>query len=125
MIVGIGVDLMQNGRVERELSLGGWTPSGGVYTAQEIENYGDGSRKSQRFSASFAVKEAVMKALGAEVEDLAMFREVEVLYVPSGMPSIHLHARVQSKAQSLGVRRVWISTASGKKHAGALVVLES
>ena len=125
MIVGIGVDLMQYSRVERERSVSGWVPTGSIYTAREIENYGDRKRQNERFSVGFAAKEALLKALGVEVEDLAMFREIEVLYGPSGIPSIVLHLRLQSRARNLSVRRIWISTASAKKHAGALVVLES
>jgi phosphopantetheinyl transferase (holo-ACP synthase) len=42
-----------------------------------------------------------------------------------GKHSISLNARLQKKAQQLGVSRVWLSIASTKKRAAALVVLES
>lgn len=124
MIVGIGVDMIERSRVERESGKGAWTPGDGVYTAEELQNY-SGRLSQQLLCESFTAKEAVLKALGAEVTDLGIFREVEVLYGTSGSASIVLHARLQSKAQGLGVRRVWVSTASRRKHAGAMVVLES
>ena len=125
MIVGIGVDLIRCSRIERELSNGPWQAAEGVFTTQELRNCGEGKRKAARMAACFTAKEAALKALGAEVEDLGMFREVEVLYGPSREPCIALHGRARSRARRLGVTHIWVSTASAKKHAGALVVLES
>jgi holo-[acyl-carrier protein] synthase len=125
VIVGVGIDLIRCSGVEGELNKGSWSPEDGTFTANELRSCAIAPNRGSRLSACFAAKEAALKALGVEVEDLGMFREVEVLYGPSGRPSIVLHDRAQSKAQRLGVRHVWISTASAKKHAGAMVVLES
>jgi len=125
MIVGIGVDLLDRSRMVRELSDGHWQSTDSIFTAAEIRSCGTGRRGAARLSACFAAKEAALKALGAEVSDLGLFREVEVLYKPGGAPAITLHSRAQSLAQGLGVKHVWISIASAKEHAGAFVVMES
>ena len=125
MIVGIGIDLIERGRVEREFSETQWAADESVFTAEEVRRCGEGKRRTARLSAYFAAKEAALKALGAEVGDLGVFREVELLFGPTGSPQIVLHSRMRAKARSLGVRRIWVSIASAKKHAGASVVMES
>ena len=125
MIVGIGVDLFDRRRGERELSARPWQSTEGIITAAEIRSCGTGKRGAARLSACFAAKEAALKALGAEVSDLELLREVELTFKPGGEPAITLHARAQSLAQSLGVRHIWLSIVSAKEHAGAFVVMES
>lgn len=125
MIVGIGVDLVECSRVERELRQRPWTAGEGIFTADEVRQCREGEASAARLSACFAAKEAALKALSAEVEDLAIFREVEVLFEPTGNPRVVLHSRMRAKAERLGVRHIWVSIASAKKHAGASVVMES
>jgi len=124
MIVGIGIDLIECSRVERELGGTQWDAGESVFTAEELRRCGGGKRGAARLSACFAAKEAALKALGAEVEDLGLFREVELLFGPTGSPQIVLHSRMRAKAESLGVKHIWVSIASAKKHAGASVVME-
>ena len=125
MIVGIGVDLVECSRVERELSRRPWDTGESIFTADEVRQYGEGKTRGARLSACFAAKEAVLKAMGAEVGDLELFREVELLIGPKGNPQIALHSRMRAKAETLGVRHIWVSIASARKHAGASVVMES
>lgn len=124
-IVGIGVDLIERSRVDREFSGKQWGTGDSVFTADELRRYGRGKCRAARLSACFAAKESALKALGAEVEDLGLFREVELLFEPAGRPQMVLHSRLRAKAESLGVRHIWVSIASAKKHAGAFVVMES
>ena len=124
MIAGVGIDLIQCRRVERELTSGPWQGGEGIFTMQEVTHCERGKRPAQRYAACFAAKEAALKALGAEAADLSLFREVEVLYAANARPSIALHSRLRWRAQSLGVKYIWLSIASGKRHAGALVVAE-
>ena len=125
MIVGIGVDLVDLRRMERVLRVEPWQSMQDVFTAREIAGSGTGRRRAVRLSACFAAKEAALKALGAKVEDLGMFREVELLHGPGGKQTIVLHSRAQSQAKELGVAHIWVSIASAKETAGAFVVMES
>jgi holo-[acyl-carrier protein] synthase len=125
MIVGIGVDLLDCRRLEREMSGRPWQSTEGIFTEAEIRSCGNGKRGAARFAACFVAKEAALKALGSEVSDLELLREVEITYKPGGEPAITLHSRAQSLAQGLDVKHIWISIASAKEHAGAFVVMES
>ncbi len=125
MIVGIGVDLIEHVRVERELAKRPWKTADGVFTDVEIGNCERARRPGAEYAACFAAKEATLKALGIDISDAGLFREVEVAKDADGKHSISLNARLRKKAQQLGVSRVWLSIASRGRRAGALVVLES
>lgn len=125
MILGIGVDLIDCRRLQRELSERPWMSTDTIFTAAEIRSCGCGKRGAAFLAACFAAKEAVLKALGVDVTNLGLFRQVELVHKPGREPAIMLHPRAKSLAQSLGVRHVWISIASAKEHAGAFVVMES
>jgi phosphopantetheine--protein transferase-like protein len=64
MIIGLGVDIAEVGRVKAAIERHGKTFLRRVYTHQEIE-YCEGFRnKYERYAGRFAAKEAAMKALG-------------------------------------------------------------
>ena len=78
MILGIGTDLIEHDRVQRELEQSPWADNDGIFTSQEIARCRVSKRPVVRYAACFAAKEATLKALGLEVGDLGMFREVEL-----------------------------------------------
>ncbi len=121
MIIGIGIDLLENGRVERELGRGEWRQGDGIFTAEEIRSCSSAGRPAHRFAACFAAKEATLKALGVPVTDLTNFREVEVGFENS---SIALHGRLKQQSEQLGVRHIRLSTTVRRDLTGAMVILE-
>ena len=125
MIVGLGVDLVENRRFQRELARGEWLREEGIFSGEEILYCRAGKQVAQRYAACFAAKEAVLKALGVGVKDVAIFREVEVRPGLGSECRIVLHARLQSKAGRLGLRRINLSISAAKKQTAAMVVLES
>ena len=125
VIVGLGIDLVDNSRFEQELARGQWTRADGIFTGEEILYSRSGRHAAQRYAACFAAKEAALKALGVGVEDLAIFREVEVRFGRGGVCGIVLHDRLQLEAGRLGVRHINLSIAGAKKQTGAMVILES
>lgn len=125
VIVGLGIDLIENCRVERELAQGNWAREDGVFSNEEITCCSSSRRPSLRYALCFAAKEAALKALGTEVNDLAVFREVEVKCCGGREYGLALHARLQSKATRLGVRRINLAIAMTKRQTGAMVILES
>ena len=125
MIVGLGVDLIENRRVRQELARGDWQQDDGIFTSEEIRRCDAGKNPALHYAACFAAKEATLKALGVEVSDLAMFREVEVSLDPNGDHVVVLHGRLQSESKQLGVRHIRVSVAAAVKQTGAMVILES
>jgi len=125
MILGFGIDLLENRRVEQELRRGAWRPADGIFTPREITQCTSTRKPALRFAACFAAKEAVLKALGREVGSLARFREVEVERGRDRRYSVILHDRLREDSQQLGVRHIWLSIAQRAAHTAAMVVLEA
>lgn len=125
MILGFGIDLLENGRVERELGCGPWRPADGVFTPREILQCNSAREPALRFAACFAAKEAVLKALGREVADLASLREVEVESARGRAYSVVLHDRLRAESERLGVRHIWLSVAQHAAQTAAMVILET
>jgi len=122
MVVGIGIDLLENRRVERELGRDEWRHSDGIFSPEEIRTCTATRLPARRFAACFAAKEAALKALGVSADDLAIFREVEV-----GLDSrsIALQHRLKDRSKQLGVRHIRLSTSVSRDFTGAMVILES
>ena len=123
MILGFGIDLVATNRVERELAQGEWLPGNGIFTSREISRCCGNKRPALCYAACFAAKEATLKALGVEVADLGMMREVEVEL--GDHCTIVLHDRTKSESEQLGVRHIRLAIAPGKRQTGAMVILES
>ena len=125
MIVGLGIDFVESARFNRELARGDWQGKDGVFTPAELAYCNGTRRREQRFAACFAAKEATLKALGAEVADLGIFREVETNFVPGFKGDIVLRNRLQRKAEQLAVKGIMLSVAHRRDVIAAMVILQS
>jgi holo-[acyl-carrier protein] synthase len=123
MILGIGTDLLDVARMEKELDAPGGGFRDAVFTPAEIA-YCEGKRHPARhFAARFAAKEALYKALaGAAPPDF--WREVQVERVGSAAPRLVLGGRVREAADRLGVKTVLVSLSHTDALASASVLLE-
>jgi holo-[acyl-carrier protein] synthase len=125
VILGIGIDLMENARMAKELSRGRWQTEGSVFTAAEIRRGNSAARPEECFAGCFAAKEAATKALGARVGDLAMFREVEIHQGGPQVSQVTWHERLKREFEQKGARQILVSVASDKSQTGAIAILES
>jgi holo-[acyl-carrier protein] synthase len=127
MIVSVGVDLIEVGRIQRALE----DPSIGkrfrdrVYTEGEIR-YCDskGMGKYESYAGRFAAKEAAMKALGTGWGAKANWLNIEVVRARGGAPQIALHGHTAEFARELGIRRILVSITHTKADALAYVIAE-
>ena len=123
MIVGIGTDLLDVGRMARELARQGAGFRDDVFTLAEIAYCEGMGQPAQHFSARFAAKEAFWKEVGPGPEGVSL-RDVEVDREADGRPRLVLHGRARAASERLGVRSVFVSLSHTTSLASATVVLE-
>jgi holo-[acyl-carrier protein] synthase len=114
-----GLDLVEVARFDRLLER---TPDFAerYFTAAERARCAASPRPAQEFALRFAVKEALLKALGVGVLGPVGLAEIEVEPAPAGA-SIRLSGPA---ASAVGPRRAWASTACDGAFAWAVVVLD-
>lgn len=125
MIVGVGIDLVANRRVHGELARGEWLASDGIFTSPEISRCSRDRRPALCYAACFAAKEATLKALGVNVGDPGLRREVEIELDYSGTWTVVLHERLKTESERLGVKQIRLSITSNQQQTGAMVILET
>lgn len=92
------------------------------FTMQEQQSAGDGLNQPDRLSGRFAVKEAVMKALGTGFGEGVGFLDVEIVSLPSGAPTVVLHRKAKVRAEAMGIDRWLVSTSHEGNMAIASVI---
>ena len=96
MILGIGSDLMDIRRIERTLERFGKRFEQRVFTdteqtkARRRRNGGVRNNTASTYAKRFAAKEACSKALGTGLNQGTFWRDMEVVNMPSGKPTLQL-----------------------------------
>jgi len=123
MIVGIGLDLLDVARMERELRAGNGL-EGQLFTPREIEYCEAKRHPARHFAARFAAKEALFKALAIDAREGLRWREVEVVSGASGDPAIRLYGKTNELAAQRGVDAIHLTLTHTRELAAANVVLQ-
>jgi len=124
MIIGSGIDLAEIGRIQQSIDHYGARFLDRVYTAAEQAYCQRKRNAAESFAARFAAKEAGAKALGTGINFGVSWREIEVVRLPGGRPTLIFHGRAAEIATSLGVARSALSLTHTATLAMASVVLE-
>lgn len=124
MILGIGIDLVSIPRIERLLRNWGERFKKRVFSREEIDNSRLYKRRSERFAANFAVKEAFFKAVGKGFKSNIRMLDVEVLRDEYGKPYVNLHGKARRVAEMAGIHSVHVSISHDGDYATAVVILE-
>jgi holo-[acyl-carrier protein] synthase len=90
MILGIGSDLIDIRRIEKTLERFGERFTNRVYTEIERAKSDRRAERAASYAKRFAAKEACSKALGSGIRMGVAWREMGVVNLPSGKPTIAL-----------------------------------
>jgi holo-[acyl-carrier protein] synthase len=125
LIVGLGIDIAEVGRVKAAIERYGETFLRRVYTAKEREYCERFKNKYERYAGRFAAKEAAMKALGTGWSRGVRWVDVEVVREKGGRPTIKLAGQAGHVADSLQVKNISLSITHTADQAFAQVVFEN
>jgi holo-[acyl-carrier protein] synthase len=124
MIVGIGVDIVEIGRMRRALERQGDRFLKRVFTPAEQEYCSAHRDPVPHYAARFAAKEAVFKALGTGWARGVSWLDVEVRRRKENAPTLVLNGEAERHSLALGVGNTHLSLSHSDEAAVALVVLE-
>jgi holo-[acyl-carrier protein] synthase len=140
MIIALGIDLIEIELIKNSI-LRSEKFINRVYTPQEILYCENRKNKYTSYSARFAVKEAVMKALGTGWDKGVQWKQIEVINQSSfysksnsdknsnsllndGKPEVKLSGKALEISKNMGVQNIYLSLSHSKCSAIANVIFE-
>jgi len=124
MIIGCGIDVIQNDRIRESVEKFGDRFINRIYTEGEQAYCKNCANPAIHFAARFAAKEAAFKALGTGWAAGVKWKDVEVERLPSGKPQLHLHGEARTRAEAAGVNRLHVSLTHDQLVSCAVVIFE-
>lgn len=102
MIIGSGTDLCEISRISASLERFGERLTHRLYTENERRRAERRPfKRAERYAQMFAAKEACSKALGTGFRKGVFWRDMEVVPLKSGKPTLKLHGGARLRALSL------------------------
>ena len=124
-VLGIGVDLVENARIQHSLDRFGERFLHRVFTEGEIAYSQSMKFPARHLAARFAAKEALSKAFGTGIGKAMGWKDIDVRKKPSGKPFVVLEGGAKQLAADCGVTKVLITLSHTDNHAMAMIVVES
>ncbi len=123
-VLGVGVDIVENARIQHSLDRFGERFLHRVFTEGEIAYCRSMKFPARHLAARFAAKEAASKAFGTGIGKSMGWRDIDVHKYDSGQPYVVLEGGAKELAADRNISAVWISLSHTDHHATAMIVLE-
>ena len=101
MIIGIGTDICDIRRIEQSLERFGERFTHRCFTEVERSRSDRKKLRAASYAKRFAAKEAAAKALGTGIHEGVFWRDVGVVNLPSGKPTLEMTAGAAVKLKAL------------------------
>ena len=101
MIIGIGNDLIDINRIERTITRYGNRFINRVFTLSEQGKSEKRARRVESYAKRFAAKEACSKALGTGFRKGVFWRDMGVVNLPSGKPTMDLKGGAAKRLEEI------------------------
>lgn len=112
----LGIDIIKIERIAAAIKRFGDRFANRVLTDNEQRYV---RNRPQNFAGRWAAKESVSKVLGLGVRGVG-WRDIEILRLPTGAPSVRLHGRAKTRAEQLGMARIAVSISHEGDYAVAI-----
>lgn len=123
MILGIGTDIVEIGRIAEALERHGERFARRILGEEELLSFRASAQQAQFLAKRFAAKEAVAKAFGTGFRDGLGMRDICVTHNELGRPELSFSGRALELSQQLGVAGSHISLSDERHYAVAFVTL--
>jgi holo-[acyl-carrier protein] synthase len=101
MILGVGSDLIDVRRIARTMERHGERFLARIFTAAERETADARVKRCETYAKRFAAKEACAKALGTGLRAGVFWRDMGVVNLPSGRPTMKLTGGALMRLRSI------------------------
>jgi holo-[acyl-carrier protein] synthase len=129
MIIGVGSDLIDIRRIEQTIERHGERFLGRIFTDTERAKAERRATRIDTYAKRFAAKEACAKALGTGLRHGVFWRDMGVVNLPSGRPTMELTggalARLQAITPDGYVARIDVTLTDEGPLAQALVIISA
>ena len=129
MIIGIGSDIVDARRIERVIERHGERFLARIFTATERAKADGRARRFETYAKRFAAKEACAKALGTGLRAGVFWRDMGVVNLSSGRPTMELTGGALRRLQAITPKaceaRIDISITDEGPMAQAFVVISA
>jgi holo-[acyl-carrier protein] synthase len=120
MLLGLGVDMVEVGRVKKAWERWGERFLNRVFTSEERHYCLRKAYPEQSLAARFAAKEAVLKAIGTGLSGGIGWKDVEIVNNKSGKPEVSLGKKLTER---IGEKKILISISHTEEFAIAYAIL--
>ena len=125
MLVGLGVDIVSNNRIENLINKWEERFINKVFTDGERDFNNKSENKNQRYAANYAVKEAFVKALGTGFKSGIKFHNIEVKRDTSGKPYVKALGDTKLLIKEKGISKIHTTISHEKQYSVAIVIFEA
>ena len=129
MIVGIGTDIIDTRRIEKVINKYGSKFKNRCFSTNEIKRSENKLNTINSYAKRYAAKEACAKALGTGLARGVYWKDIEVINLPSGKPTINLEGGALKILKSICPINYFplieISITDDKKLAMAIVIISA
>lgn len=101
MIIGLGSDLIDIRRIEKSLEKYGERFTKRIFTDVEQKKSDARHERAASYAKRFAAKEACSKALGTGISHGVFWRDMGVVNLPGGKPTMHLTGGAGERLQTM------------------------
>lgn len=123
MIFGIGTDIVQVSRIQKNLDRYGEHFARRILAETELEEFRRTVHPARFLARRFAAKEALAKAYGTGFTGGLTFRDIAVTHDAAGKPLLQLAGRAAELQREMGLGEDFISISDEREYAVAFVTV--